>query len=96
METQPIPIPVKYCTKCQTTKPLTEFHFQNEQQGTRLSTCKTCRREYQRQYNPENTESRREYQKQHHTNNKDKINEKQRQRYRTDLNYRISCQLRNV
>lgn len=37
---------MKTCIKCKTPKDESEFYFRNKTKGTRMGTCKECKREY--------------------------------------------------
>lgn len=43
-------MPLKTCSKCGETKPLTEFHRESKNTDGRRADCKECRNEYSREY----------------------------------------------
>lgn len=43
---------MKHCNKCNTTKPITEFHVKRDRKDGRASTCKSCVNNRQREYDP--------------------------------------------
>lgn len=50
--------PAKTCTKCEKTKPLSEFHRQREGKDGRRSVCKLCYSAYGREYRDAHKEQR--------------------------------------
>lgn len=129
----------KNCKKCDTEKPLSDFHFRKDRNAY-VAKCKKCsyNKEYQKKYNELNKKNRKTYQQEYYLknkdsiliktkkyyienkpyyneyskqwykqntdrhktlsktyfdNNKDKIAENIRNRRRTDINFRIQCNL---
>lgn len=50
----------KWCRKCESTKPLTEFGINTSRKDGRTSACKACRRQYQNHWYSENKHLHRE------------------------------------
>lgn len=63
----------KKCTKCNTLKPLDEFHKDKNRKDGIFPQCKKCRVEYSKKYNREHKEEKVAYDKNYRQENKEKI-----------------------
>jgi hypothetical protein len=61
----------KVCSKCQETKPLSEFHKDKSKKDGLRKECKECRSRYSQQYHKQNKEKINEYNKHWATENED-------------------------
>ena len=73
----------KKCTKCKVEKKLTEFSKSKRNTDSLRSECKSCQKEYSKEYYQENKRSRKEYTKEY-----------QRERKKTNSLYKMKCNLR--
>ena len=75
------------CNVCKEIKPLNEFHKDKLRKDGRQSVCKGCRKQYQKNYQPQYYEDNKEriieWNKQYRQDNKEKIKEEKKQ-YRQD------------
>jgi len=77
----------KKCSKCKVVKSFDEFHKDKLRKDGRQSVCKGCRKQYQKNYQPQYYEDNKEriieWNKQYRQDNKEKIKEEKKQ-YRQD------------
>lgn len=66
---------MKKCIKCNIEKGLTEFNKQKSNKDGFNNQCKSCRKEYEKEYCKANKEQKKEYFKKYYQDNKEKIRE---------------------
>lgn len=81
---------MKKCTKCQDSKPFSEFERRHENKNKYHSWCKDCRREYFREYNKKHKERRDKQQKQHYYDHKEQLSKRRREKYYADRSPRVA------
>ena len=102
---------MKVCKKCGKEKPLSQFRkFKQMKDGNR-NECKSCEKEYKKEYRENNKEIEKKYReknkekakeraKKYYEENKDKVKERTKKyhknRYKTDPLFRLSCNIRNM
>lgn len=79
----------KVCTKCSVDKALDEFSAPNK------PWCKSCVKVYNRKYNKKNWGKISQQLKEYEASNREKINSRRRERWREDLEFKMTLQLRN-
>ena len=67
---------LKICSKCKVEKDIEKFSWHTKSKGYRRSYCKSCGKEYMKQYRQENKEYQSEYEKQYYQDNKERNNER--------------------
>lgn len=80
----------KVCTICNTEKLINEFNKRKTTKDGYRFDCKTCQSNKQKEYRKNNPESNKSYQKL----NKDILNIKKNNKKKTDIQFKISCNLR--
>lgn len=80
----------KTCTRCYSSKPITDFVKNKAIRGGRLNQCKSCRSKARKPQKTNSEANRAWFQK-----NKEKVKLERRTRYANDINFRLSCNLRN-
>ena len=71
----------KKCTKCLTTKPLTEFYTEKRAKDGKRSSCKECCNKVTKKYADKNKDKIKEYHEIYYTENKEKLKTQRMDRY---------------
>ena len=95
---------MKVCNKCGQEKELCEFNKDKRNKDGHKNQCKSCKKEYRKDYRNENKEKirerQKEYDKKRYQENKDKIiekiNEYRKNRYKTDPLFRLKLCIRSM
>lgn len=89
---------MKICSTCGVEKSLVEFYKRKDSKDGYLNKCKSCHKEYKRNYYQENKEvinkKCREYNKGYYEKNKEEINRRSRQEYKNEEVYNKKKQYR--
>ena len=72
---------MKKCTKCKIERELIEFSIDRLKKDGLRSECKSCSKEYSKEYYQANKEHRKEYRKEYRKSNKEKIKERKKEYY---------------
>ena len=85
---------MKICTKCKIEKELSEFSTQKNGKFGVTSVCKICFNKYAKKYSQENKEKILIKSKKYYQENREMISEYRKKRYNTDINFKITSNLR--
>jgi len=83
----------KHCSKCKIYKNHEEFHDNKKSKDKKASWCKECSNKFKKPWT--NTQEASKRNSEYFQENKESIKLRRRERYATDLQFRISCNLRN-
>lgn len=86
---------VKVCGKCKIEKDVSEFNKRKDTKDGFFNQCKTCRKEYYQANKDKINEQKKEYYKANKEKKNEYANEYQKQRRKTDLLFKLKCNLRN-
>ena len=86
---------VKKCSKCENILLKSNFHKNKNMSDGLQPHCISCKKQYRKKYYIENRDLELECNKKYRSDNKDKINKYFKNRKKSDLNYKITCNLRS-
>ena len=91
---------MKKCSKCGEEKRLSQFYKDKHTKDGHRNECKSCMKEYSKDYRKNNSQTIKEYKKKHYQENSEKVKrrvtEYQKNRRKTDPLFRLKCNVRNM